>query len=240
MSAFMSHIVGARYGELTVVQEVVLSVESGRMLVVLGSNGAGKTTTLRSVMGLVRTSQRTVTFAERDLTGLPSWQLASEGVVLVPDGARCFANLSVYDNLRGAYLATHRAPTGAELTQLHEQVVSFFPVLGERTKQLAGTMSGGQRQMLAVGRALMAQPRVLLLDEPSAGLAPNIIEGLFETLAKIKDEQGCAVILAEQNAGYAVQFSGDCLVLAEGKVELTGPIATVLQDERLRTAYLGL
>ena len=101
-------------------------------------------------------------------------------------------------------------------------------------------MSGGQRQMLAVGRALMAQPRVLLLDEPSAGLAPNIIEGLFETLAKIKDEQGCAVILAEQNAGYAVQFSGDCLVLAEGKVELTGPIATVLQDERLRTAYLGL
>ena len=240
MSGFVAEIAGSRYGALTVVDKVTLRVEPGGMTVLLGSNGAGKTTTLRSVVGVVATARRAVRLDGKDLSALPSWRLPSEGVVLVPDGARCFPNVSVYDNLRGAYSATHRKQSAPDLKRLYDEVVSFFPVLGQRAQQISGTMSGGQRQMLAIARALMAEPRVLLLDEPSAGLAPKIVEELFETLGKIKGERGCSVILAEQNAGYATQFAGDCIVLGEGKVVLSGPINTVLRDERLRTAYLGL
>ncbi|TCT04823.1 ABC transporter ATP-binding protein [Paralcaligenes ureilyticus] len=240
MNTFTAKISGSRYGQLTVLGDVTMTVESGGMLVLLGSNGAGKTTTLRSLVAVVDTAYREVHLNGKNLSGLPSWCLPSEGIVLVPDGARCFPNVSVYDNLRGTFAATHQRVDGAEFKRLYDEVISFFPILGQRAQQISGTMSGGQRQMLAVGRALMAEPRVLLLDEPSAGLAPIIVEELFETLGKIKHERGCSVILAEQNAGYATQFAGDCIVLAEGKVVLSGPMNTVLSDERLRTAYLGL
>lgn len=240
MSQFVANITGSRYGGLTVVHQVNLTVQRGRMLMLLGSNGAGKTTTLRSVVGAVATAGRTVLLDGRDLSALPAWRLPSEGVVLVRDGARCFPNVSVFDNLRGAFCATHRNTAQAHMKRLYDEVVSYFPVLGQRAQQISGTMSGGQRQMLAVARALMAEPRVLLLDEPSAGLAPNIVEELFETLAKIQAERGCAVILAEQNVGYATQFDGECVVLAEGKVVLSGPMDQVMRNERLRTAYLGI
>jgi branched-chain amino acid transport system ATP-binding protein len=123
---------------------------------------------------------------------------------------------------------------------LLDEIVCFFPILGDRFGQISGTMSGGQRQMLAIGRALMAQPKVLLLDEPSAGLAPIIVEELYETLGKIKRDRGCAIVLAEQNASYASQFGGECIVLAEGRVALTGTMKDVLTNDKLRTAYLGL
>jgi len=240
MSAFVAHIAGARYGALTVLEEIRLEVEPGGMVVLLGSNGAGKTTSLRSAMGFVPAARRTLTLGGRDITPLAPWQLAREGVVLVPDGARCFANVTVYDNLRGAYAGAHARTDAAEFRRLHDEVVGFFPVLGDRAQQIAGTMSGGQRQMLAVARALMAEPKVLLLDEPSAGLAPKIVEELFETLALVKRERQCAMLLAEQNVGYAAQFGGDCVVLEEGRVALSGSMQQVLGDARLRTAYLGL
>jgi branched-chain amino acid transport system ATP-binding protein len=188
----------------------------------------------------VSTSRRTLSLGGRDLSALSPWQLAREGIVLVPDGARCFPNVSVFDNLRGAYAGTHARNSAADFKRLHDEVAGFFPVLAERSQQMAGTMSGGQRQMLAVARALMAEPKVLLLDEPSAGLAPKIVEELFETLALIKRERQCAMLLAEQNVGYAAQFGGDCVVLEEGRVALAGAMQQVLGDARLRTAYLGL
>lgn len=240
MNLFEAGIRGARYGKLTVLQQVNVALPQGGMLVLLGSNGAGKTTTLRSIMGVVDTAERRVIIEGHDLTGLPTWKLASRGVVMVPDGARCFPNVSVYDNLRGAYAATHGKIDEAECQHLLNEVIAFFPILGERFRQISGTMSGGQRQMLAVGRALMAEPKVLLLDEPSAGLAPIIVEELFETLAKIKHDRNCTIVLAEQNVGYATQFGGECIVLSEGQVALTGSMESVMADEKLRTAYLGL
>jgi branched-chain amino acid transport system ATP-binding protein len=240
MSAFVAHVSGARYGALTVLEDIRLAVEPGGMLVLLGSNGAGKTTSLRSAMGFVATARRSLSLGGRDLSALSPWQLARAGIVLVPDGARCFPNVSVLDNLRGAYAGTHARNSAAGFKRLYDEVCSFFPVLAERAQQMAGTMSGGQRQMLAVARALMAEPKVLLLDEPSAGLAPKIVEELFETLTLIKRERQCAMLLAEQNVGYAAQFGGDCVVLEEGRVALTGAMQQVLGDARLRTAYLGL
>lgn len=240
MSMFTANIAGARYGSLTVLERVSVSLQPGGALVLLGSNGAGKTTTLRSIIGTVDTAERQVSFNGKDMTSLPTWKLPGMGIVLVPDGARCFPNVSVYQNLRGVYSATHSKFDESQFRGLLDEVIGFFPILGERMHQISGTMSGGQRQMLAVGRALMAEPKVLLLDEPSAGLAPIIVEELYEALGKIKADRGCSIVLAEQNASYATQFVGDCLVLAEGRVALSGPMDRVLADEQLRTAYLGL
>lgn len=240
MTSFVARVVGSHYGELTVLDEVSISLLAGGTLTLLGSNGAGKTTTLRSIMANVDTVDRKLQLDGNDLTRLPTWCLAAQGIVLVPDGARCFPNVSVYDTLRGTYSAAHRGFKENEFRRLLDEVVSFFPLLGERVKQISGTMSGGQRQMLAVGRALMAEPRVLLLDEPSAGLAPIIVEELYEILDKIKADRQCTLILAEQNASYAVRFGGDCIVLAEGRVALSGTMQAVLADDQLRTAYLGL
>lgn len=240
MKTFEVSVEGSRYGNLTVLEKVSFMLSSGGMLVLLGSNGAGKTTTLRSIMGTVETAQRRVIFDGQDLTRLPTWKLASRGVLMVPDGARCFPNVSVIDNLRGAYSATHGRFEESECRHLLDEVIGFFPILGDRFRQISGTMSGGQRQMLAVGRALMAQPKVLVLDEPSAGLAPIIVEELYDVLGKIKQDRDCAIVLAEQNASYATQFGGECIVLSEGRVVLAGSMQDVLADEKLRTAYLGL
>jgi branched-chain amino acid transport system ATP-binding protein len=239
MTRFAASLANAGYGRLKVLGAMNIAAESGQMLVVLGSNGAGKTTALKAVMGTVASEGRRLTLDGADLGALPSWRLPLRGVVLVPDGARCFQNLSILDNLRGARLAL----TGADrkpVEELLEQVFGFFPFLRQRSASIAGTLSGGQRQMLAIGRALMGEPRALLLDEPSAGLAPKIVEELFESLAEIKRRQGCAIVMAEQNVGYATQVADHCIVLEEGRVALAGPMAEVVQHERLRTAYLGL
>jgi branched-chain amino acid transport system ATP-binding protein len=236
MSRLEASLSSAGYGALRVLGPVQVAVESGQLLVVLGPNGAGKSTALRAILGMVTSQGRRLTLNGTDLSALPAWRLPSHGVCLVPDGARTFPNLTVLDNLRGAYLAVAGRRTIPPEHALLDQVFSFFPVLAARRSTVSGTFSGGQRQMLA----LMAAPRALLLDEPSAGLAPRIVEELFETLGAIKRSSGCAIVMAEQNVGLATQVADQCIVLEEGEVALTGPMAEIVQHERLRTAYLGL
>jgi branched-chain amino acid transport system ATP-binding protein len=239
VSRFEARIELAGYGKLTVVEEVAIDSAAGEIMVVLGSNGAGKSTTLRAVMGTVR-ARRQLRLDAADLSHVPAWALPAQGIVLVPDGARCFPNLTVGENLEGAFIAVHGAKRRERYAPLLEEILSLFPALRTRQKSAAGTLSGGQRQMLAVGRALMAEPRVLLLDEPSAGLAPKVVEELFQALSRIKAERGCAIVMAEQNVGYASAVADRCIVLEEGRVVLSGAMAEVIAQERLRTAYLGL
>lgn len=240
MNRFEATFVGAGYGALTIVPELSLDVSGGELLVLLGSNGAGKTTSLRAVVGTVRTGSRTVKLDGEDLSSLGAWRLARRAVAFVPDGARCFANASVIDNLTGALEALRPRATPAERKALYDRVFDLFPILRERRSQLAGSMSGGQRQMLAISRALMMEPRVMILDEPSAGLAPKIVEDVFEALGRIKAESGCAILMAEQNVAAAMSIADRCLILSEGKVMLQGQIDDIRNDERLRVAYLGL
>ncbi len=240
MNRFEATFVGAGYGASTIVPELSLDVSGGELLVLLGSNGAGKTTSLRAVVGTVRTESRTVKLDGEDLSSLGAWRLARRAVAFVPDGARCFANASVIDNLTGALEALRPRATPAERKVLYDRVFDLFPILHERRNQLAGSMSGGQRQMLAISRALMMEPRIMILDEPSAGLAPKIVEDVFEALGRIKAESGCAILMAEQNVAAAMSIADRCLILSEGKVMLQSQIDDIRNDERLRVAYLGL
>ncbi len=240
MSRFEAMLSSAGYGTLRVLGPLHVSVASGQMLVVLGSNGAGKSTALRALIGTVVSQGRRLMLDGLDLSALAAWRLPAQGVCLVPDGARTFANLTVLDNLRGAYLAVSRRPGLPPERALLDRVFAFFPVLADRRRSISGTFSGGQRQMLAIGRALMTAPGALLLDEPSAGLAPRVVEELFEALAGIKRSSGCAIVMAEQNVGYAAEVADHCIVLEEGKVALAGPMTDIAQHDRLRSAYLGL
>jgi branched-chain amino acid transport system ATP-binding protein len=230
----------AGYGELVILPHLSFSVSGGELLVLLGPNGAGKTTSLRAVVGTVDVARRDVKLDGDDLSALPAWRIARRGIAFVPDGARCFANATVAENLRGALEAVRPRASAADRDRLFGTVFELFPVLRERSSQLAGSMSGGQRQMLAVARALMIEPRVLILDEPSAGLAPKIVEELFEALGRIKAASGAAIVMAEQNVAAAMSVADRCLVLDEGRVALAGSIDEVRNDERLRVAYLGL
>ena len=239
MNEFDAEVSGAGYGDLTVVGDVALRVRGGEALVVLGSNGSGKSTTLRALMGTVRVARRRLALDGRDLAPLSAWALPARGIVFVPDGARCFPNLTVLDNLRGVFHAQRGGDT-AVLAERLEDTYALFPALREKAGLDAGALSGGQRQMLAIGRALMADPRVLILDEPSAGLAPKLVEELFARLARIKTERQCAIVMAEQNVGYATRIADRCVVLEQGQVALTGAMSDVAQAERLRTLYLGI
>jgi branched-chain amino acid transport system ATP-binding protein len=230
----------AGYGELTVLPKLSFEASGGELLVLLGPNGAGKTTALRAVVGTVDVARRSVRLDGADLSGLPAWGLARAGVAYVPDGARCFSNATVEENLRGAFEATDRPSRPGQRSRLFDLAFELFPVLRERLGQLAGSMSGGQRQMLAIARALMMEPRVLVLDEPSAGLSPKLVEELFEALGRIKATSGCAVVMAEQNFAAAVSVADNCLVLDEGRVALSGAVEEVRSNEKLRIAYLGL
>jgi len=230
----------AGYGELVVVPNLSLEVSGGELLVLLGPNGAGKTTSLRALVGTVETAARRLKLDGQDLSALSAWQLARARIAFVPDGARCFANATVEENLRGAFEALSPRDAHGERRRLFELVFELFPILRERLGQLAGSMSGGQRQMLAVARALMIEPRVMVLDEPSAGLAPKLVEELFEALGRIKSTSGCAIVMAEQNFAAAMSVADTCLVLDEGHVALTGTMEEVTRNEKLRIAYLGL
>jgi branched-chain amino acid transport system ATP-binding protein len=232
-------IEGAGYGELTVVPSLSLDVSGGELLVLLGPNGAGKTTSLRALIGTVDTQRRNLRLDGEDLSKRSTWQLARSRVAFVPDGARCFANVTVEENLRGAAEAVLGGSQAAQQALL-DQVFDLFPILRERSQQLAGSMSGGQRQMLAIGRALMIEPRVLVLDEPSAGLAPKLVEELFEALGRIKKASSCAIVMAEQNFAAAMSVADNCVVLNEGHVALAGTMQEVAGNEKLRVAYLGL
>lgn len=237
---FEATFTNAGYGALTVVPELTLGASGGEVLVLLGSNGAGKTTSLRAIVGTVKTVSRSVRLDGEELSRLGAWQLARRAVAFIPDGARCFANASVIDNLTGVLDALKPRASRAERALLFDMIFDLFPVLHERREQLAGSMSGGQRQMLAISRGLMMQPRAMILDEPSAGLAPKLVDEVFDALGRIKAENNCAIVMAEQNVAAAMSIADRCLILSEGKVMLQGQIDDIRNDERLRVAYLGL
>ena len=224
--------VGARYGPIKALHDVSLAVEQGELVAVLGANGAGKTTTLRAVSGTVRRSGEVV-FEGRRLPHRPE-ATARAGIAHVPEGRGTFSELSVWENLRlGAY--TRR---GA-LKEDAKRVFGFFPRLEERRSHQAGTLSGGEQQMLALGRAMMARPKLLLLDEPSLGLAPLVVKEIFDALERMKEKDGVSVLVVEQNANLAVAHASRAYVLEVGRVVLSGTSDVLRADESVRRSYLG-
>jgi branched-chain amino acid transport system ATP-binding protein len=228
--------VDAFYGDLQALFGVSLEVREGEILALVGANAAGKTTSLRVVSGLMAPRHGRVTFADRDLAGTPAHRRVELGIVQVPEGRRLFPFMTVVENL---LLGSHTERARAEQAKTLAYVYGLFPVLGERKDQLAGSLSGGEQQMCAIGRALMARPRLLMLDEPTLGLAPLLVARIFETVKKINAD-GVTVLLVEQNVRQALSLAHRACVLESGKLVLDGPARELLGDERLKRAYLGL
>jgi branched-chain amino acid transport system ATP-binding protein len=222
------------YGSIEALKGVSLEVEEGEVVTLIGSNGAGKSTTLRSICGLTPASTGQVTFEGQDITRVPAHEIVSYGIALAPEGRHCFPRMTVRENLDlGAY---HRR--GPDVSQDMERVFELFPRLQERERQQAGTMSGGEQQMLAIGRALMARPRLLMLDEPSMGIAPILVQRIYETIGEI-NRSGVAILLVEQNANYALDVSKRGYVLETGAVVLANESAQLRNDPEVQKAYLG-
>ena len=223
------------YGAIHALRDVSLTVNQGEVVTLIGANGAGKSTTLRAITGLLTPRSGRITFEGQDVTGLPAHRLVARGISMSPEGRGVFANLTVLENLEmGAYLTKDSASVKKEL----ERAFCLFPRLKERIKQRAGTLSGGEQQMLAMARALMSRPKLLLLDEPSLGLAPIVCQTIFSTIDEIKRE-GITVLLVEQNASAALRHSDRGYVLETGAVILEGTAASIATDPRVKEAYLG-
>ncbi len=228
--------VSSGYGELQILWDVSLALQQGRLTTVVGSNGAGKTTLLKTIMGLLKPWNGHIVFEGQDVTSLPPHKKAELGLILIPEGRQLFTDMSVLENLEmGATPARARSKMKANL----EKVFSLFPRLKERMHQKAGTLSGGEQQMLAIGRGLMADPIVLMLDEPSLGLAPLLVIELFDIIRRLKEE-GMTMLLVEQNVHLALAISDYAYVLSEGKVEIEGEASVVRQMDEVREAYLGI
>jgi branched-chain amino acid transport system ATP-binding protein len=222
------------YGEIRALKGVGLEVGTGEIVAILGNNGAGKTTTLKTISGLLHPTRGSITLRDQSLLGVPPHAIVSRGIAHVPEGRRIFNRLTVRENLTmGAYLRTDSG-IDADL----ERVFGLFPRLSERLTQVAGTLSGGEQQMLAIGRALMASPRLLLLDEPSMGLAPVLVEQIFDTISDI-NRQGVTILLVEQNAAMALSIAHRGYVLETGSIVLTGTAAELSDNADVRRAYLG-
>lgn len=222
------------YGGIHALKGITLKVPQGRIVTLIGANGAGKTTTLRAISGLVRPKHGSILFFDHELTRMPTYKIIRLGIGVAPEGRRVFPNLTVLENLElGAY---NRPP--AEFRKDLEWIYSLFPRLKERSKQMAGTLSGGEQQMLALGRALMSRPSLVLLDEPSLGLAPLVVEEVFQTIQSI-NAQGATILLVEQNAMAALHVAHYAYVLETGRITLEGTGKDLLADERVRKAYLG-
>jgi branched-chain amino acid transport system ATP-binding protein len=222
------------YGSIEALKGISLTVEEGEVVTLIGSNGAGKSTTLRSISGLTPARSGTVIFAGEEITRVPAHDIVDYGIALSPEGRHCFPRMSVRENLE---LGAHRR-RGPEIGKDLERVYELFPRLQERERQKAGTMSGGEQQMLAIGRALMARPKLLMLDEPSMGIAPILVQRIYETIQQI-NESGVAILLVEQNANYALEISGRGYVLETGRVALTNASAALRNDPEVQRAYLG-
>jgi branched-chain amino acid transport system ATP-binding protein len=222
------------YGEIHALKGISLEVGRGEIVALLGPNGAGKTTTVRAISGLLEPRAGTIELEGQSLVGVPSHAIVYRGVAHVPEGRRIFNRLSVLENLEMGAYSRHDARIAEDL----ERVFTLFPRLKERQVQVAGTLSGGEQQMLAIGRALMANPRVLLLDEPSMGLAPVLVEQIFETIADI-NRDGTTILLVEQNAAIALEVAHRAYVLETGTVVLAGTAAELTANETVRRAYLG-
>ena len=224
------------YGHVYALKGISLEVEEGEIVTLIGANGAGKTTTLRTISGLVRPRQGQIFFDGQDITHLPAHEIVYLGISHAPEGRKVFTTLTVQENLNmGAYsLGNDKAAIEAN----RRRVFDLFPRLAERKNQLGGTLSGGEQQMLSIGRALMARPKLLLLDEPSLGLAPLLVRAIFQTIKEI-NEQGVTVLLVEQNARAALRLAHKGYVLETGRIVLSGPAQELLENEQVRKAYLG-
>ena len=225
-----------RYGNVTAVKGISLEVAEGEVVAIIGPNGAGKTSTLRAITGLVPTAGGRVVFRGTDVSRWKAHRIVTLGLGHAPEGRRLFPQMTVMENLRmGAYRRRGPAEIGRTLAQVEE----LFPRLAERRAQLAGTLSGGEQQMLAIGRALMAEPRLLVLDEPSFGLAPMIVREIGRIVRSINRERGVSVLLVEQNARMALGIAGRAYVMETGRVALSGPSATLAESPHVKAAYLG-
>ena len=223
------------YGHIQALRGISLTVDEGEVVTLIGSNGAGKTTTLRSIHGILPPKQGRIIFAGEEIQGVPAHELISRGIAQSPEGRRIFFRMTVLENLEmGAY---HRNDASG-IREDMDRVFTLFPRLKERTKQEAGTMSGGEQQMLAIGRALMSRPRLLLLDEPSMGLAPVLVERIFEIIREI-NKQGTTILLVEQNANIALEIATRGYVLETGTIVNSAPAAELREDPTVREAYLG-
>jgi branched-chain amino acid transport system ATP-binding protein len=222
-----------RYGAVQALRGVSLDVRQGEIVSLIGTNGAGKSSTLMAISGIARASAGAIAFEGRDILGRPAHEIVARGLAQVPEGRRVFPRLTVRENLEmGAFL--QRGSIDADLARVH----TLFPVLQERAQQLAGTLSGGEQQMLAIGRALMGRPRLLMMDEPSMGIAPILVARIFEAIREL-NTQGLTVLLVEQNARAALRLSSRAFVVENGRTTITGSGRELLHDERIATAYLG-
>ena len=221
------------YGGIEAVKGISLDVPEGEIVTLIGANGAGKSTTLKTIAGLVKSKTASIKFMGNEISGMTPDKIVTSGITLVPEGRRVFPNLTVKENLRiGAYLRKD------SLDSDFEYVYGLFPRLKEREWQLAGTLSGGEQQMLAVARALMSKPKLIMMDEPSLGLAPLVVKSIFDIIKTI-NEQGITVLLIEQNANMALQAADYAYVLETGRITITGTGSELLRDERIKEAYLG-
>ncbi len=223
------------YGGIEALKGISFDVEQGQIVTLIGANGAGKSTTLRAISGLVKTASGAINFLGRDIIPFNAQQVVAEGIAMVPEGRRVFDNLTVKENLKiGAYLRKDKD----EIESGIEDIYQRFPRLKEREWQLAGTLSGGEQQMLAVGRAMMARPKLLMMDEPSLGLAPLVVRDIFTIISELKAE-GITILLIEQNANAALRCADQAYVLETGRITMQGTGEELLADQRVRDAYLG-
>jgi branched-chain amino acid transport system ATP-binding protein len=228
--------VSAGYASVPAISDISIAVGEGEAVGLLGANGAGKSTTLRAISGLVRPTSGTITFFGQSITALPAYKVTELGIAHVPEGRQVFPELTVKENLEvGAYIPSAKAARARTL----ELVFNIFPILAERRRQFAGTLSGGEQQMLAVGRGLMLQPRLLMLDEPSLGLAPVVTDATFQKIQEIH-AMGTAILLVEQNVSRALTLVQRAYVLESGKVIMQGTSAELVNNQQVQTAYLGL
>ena len=224
----------AGYGNITALKSVDLSVPAGNVVSLIGANGAGKTTTLKAIMGLIKTGSGSIRFQDKTITGMPVHEIVGQGISLVPEGRNILVKMSVQENLEmGAYQRRDH-----EIGQDMQKIFARFPILAEKKDHPGGTLSGGQQQMLAIGRALMSRPKLLLLDEPSMGLAPLVVADIFRVIQEIK-QTGTTILLVEQNVRQALKAADYAYVMETGKIVLKGKASDIIHDPRVMEAYLG-
>lgn len=227
--------ISVSYGLAPALWEVSLSVKDGKIVAIVGSNGAGKSTLMKTISGLIHPGEGTIEFDQRQINHLPPHQVARMGIAHVPEGRRIFPHLTVIENLKMGVLPIKGQKRAQEILK---NVFNLFPILAERQRQLGGTLSGGQQQMLAIGRGLMSDPKILLLDEPSLGLAPIIVDMVFEVVARL-NSQGQTILLVEQNAFLSLEVAQYAYVLEVGRIVLEGEASTLIDDPHIKKAYLG-
>ncbi|HML40258.1 MAG TPA: ABC transporter ATP-binding protein [Bellilinea sp.] len=225
------------YGDVHVIRDLSMDVKQGELVAVIGGNGAGKTTLIKTISGILKPRKGSITFEGETISGMDANRLVGKGIVQIPEGRLLFPEMSVKENLEmGAYLVKDNA----KISQKIDEMFTMFPILAERQKQAAGTLSGGEQQMLAIGRGLMSSPKLVMFDEPSLGLAPKLVQSIFEMVVRINKEMGMTVLLVEQNVQHSCKISDRAFVIENGEVVLQGTGQEMLANEHVRRAYLGL